>query len=313
MARRLRFIPEGGALVEVTCRTIHGRFLLTPTKLLRSIVLGVLGRAQRLYPVELHAFVFMSNHYHLLLSVRDAHQLACFMNYLNSNLAREAGRVHRWREKFWGRRYQAIVVSPEEKAQVGRLRYILSHGCKENLVARPRDWPGANSVRALVETKKLCGMWFDRTRECGARVRGQEVEPTEFVSRETIRLFPIPCWQHLPERQYSAKVADLVTQIETDTAAKHTQNGTRPLGVKKILSQPVQDRPMKLKREPAPSFHTATETTHREFAEAYHWFVGLYRQATQKLRRGDLSATFPLGSFPPRLPFVDSGSSLAPG
>lgn len=30
MSRPLRFIPEGGALVEVTLRTIHSRFLLLP-------------------------------------------------------------------------------------------------------------------------------------------------------------------------------------------------------------------------------------------------------------------------------------------
>ena len=30
MARKLRFVPEGG-LVEVTLRTIQGRFLLKPT------------------------------------------------------------------------------------------------------------------------------------------------------------------------------------------------------------------------------------------------------------------------------------------
>jgi len=88
---------------------MQGRFLLKPTEELRSIIIGVLAKAQKLYPVDLHSFVFLSNHYHLLLSVDNALQLARFMNYLNSNLAREAGRLFKWREKFWGRRYQAIV------------------------------------------------------------------------------------------------------------------------------------------------------------------------------------------------------------
>jgi hypothetical protein len=37
-----------------------------------------------------------------------------FMGYLNSNLAREVGRLADWREKVWSKRYQAIVVSTEE-------------------------------------------------------------------------------------------------------------------------------------------------------------------------------------------------------
>ena len=50
MSRKLRFVPEGGALVEVTRRTIRGRSLLRPSQQLNSIFLGVLGRAQSRHP-----------------------------------------------------------------------------------------------------------------------------------------------------------------------------------------------------------------------------------------------------------------------
>lgn len=46
-----------------------------------------------------------------------------------SKLAREVGRLTGWREKIFGRRYQAIVISSEEAAQIERLRYILANGC----------------------------------------------------------------------------------------------------------------------------------------------------------------------------------------
>ena len=235
------------------------------------------------------------------------------MNYLNSNLAREAGRIHRWREKFWGRRYQAIVVSPEEKAQVGRLRYILSHGCKENLVARPRDWPGANSVRALVEGRSLGGLWIDRTRESRAKARRQVVGAREYESRETVRLVRLPCWGHFSESRYRASVDELVSQIESETIERHSEHNTRPLGVKAVLSQSAMDRPEMPKKEPAPDFHTATKACRREFLEAYRWFAHLYREAARKLRAGGLEVNFPPGSFPPRLPFVGTQPLFSPG
>src|SRR5262249_51371648 len=135
MSRRIRYLPpDGSGLVEVTCRTVQGRYLLTPSNELNEIILGALGRAQELYPVGICAFAFASNHVHLLLRVESTRQLALFMGHFNSNLAREAGRLVRWREKFWGRRYQAIPISDEEAAQVERLRYVLAHGCKEGLV-----------------------------------------------------------------------------------------------------------------------------------------------------------------------------------
>jgi hypothetical protein len=61
------------------------------------------------------------------------------MGYVCSKLAREVGRLTGWREKIFSRRYQAILISEEESAQVERLIYLLSHGAKENLVSRPQD------------------------------------------------------------------------------------------------------------------------------------------------------------------------------
>jgi hypothetical protein len=53
VSRPLRFIPDGGALVEVTSRTIHSRFLLRPGRELDEIIAGVLGRAQRRYNMRI--------------------------------------------------------------------------------------------------------------------------------------------------------------------------------------------------------------------------------------------------------------------
>lgn len=297
----------------MTCRTVQGRFLLNPTKELRSIVIGVLARAQRQYPVELHAFVFLSNHYHLLLSVENALQLARFMNYFNSNLAREAGRLFGWKEKFWGRRYQAIVVSEEEAAQIDRLRYLLSHGCKEGLVARPRDWPGAHSVKALTEGEPPRGLWFNRTREYAARSQGKNFQHLEYASREVVRLEPLPCWRHLSKEIYRRRVSELVMQIEAESAARHSRKGSRPLGTKAISSQEPHHRPEKLKKAWAPAFHAATKTARKELLTAYDWFVTAFREAARRLQSGDPNACFPAGSFPPGLPFVGWSPDLAPG
>lgn len=63
MARPLRFITEGGALVEVTTRTFQSRLLLTPKPLLNRIILGVLARASHRYEVGVVAFAFLSDHF----------------------------------------------------------------------------------------------------------------------------------------------------------------------------------------------------------------------------------------------------------
>src|SRR4051812_15712799 len=150
MPRRLRFAAPK-SLVEITCRTVQARFLLKPVPGWTETFIGALARAQRLYAVEVHAFVCLSNHFHLLVSPADARALAGFMRHLLSKLSIEAGRRHAWQGPLFQRRYQAIPVSEEPRAQIQRLRYLLAHGVKENLVQRIAHWPGPPAGQSLSE------------------------------------------------------------------------------------------------------------------------------------------------------------------
>jgi hypothetical protein len=304
MSRRLRFIPDGGALVEVTCRTFQGRFLLRPSAQLDEIVVGVLGRAQRFYKVRVCGYMFASTHFHLLLDVDTGRQLARFMCYVASNIAREVSRLHGWKDKIWSRRYQAIVVSGEEEAQVARLRYLLANGTKEGLIARPQDWPGVHVARALVQGEDLTGTWFNRTQEYAARNRGETFDRRKYASREILHLSPLPCWKHLPEKIWRQRALDLIRDIETEAAIRRSATGSQPLGASAILGRHPHERPKHLKKSPAPLFHAASAKVRKELWEAYRWFVASFRDAAEKLRAGDRSAAFPVGSFPPALPFV---------
>jgi len=314
MPRPLRHVPEKSSLVEVTIKTIGGRFLLKPTRQHREIIIGILGRAQRKYPLLIHSFCAMSNHIHLLLTPGSAKRLAQFMGFVNSNLAREAGRLAGWRSRFWARRYQAIVVSHEEPAQVERLRYLLSHGCKEGLVASPVHWPGAASVTAqLAGTVAIKGLWFNRTAEYNARLRGERHDPLACAEEEVMILSPLPSWAHLSPEQYRERIAGLVGEIEEETARLHAQAGTEPAGVAFVLAQRYEDVPRKPKRSPAPAVHAYARRVRKAMVEAYRAFYAAFREAAEALKAGTLDAVFPDGSFPPGRPFVGEVPELAPG
>jgi hypothetical protein len=53
---------------------------------------GILGWAQR----RCSGVAFASNHWHALISVDDAEQLARFMQYVDGNIAREVGALVGW-------------------------------------------------------------------------------------------------------------------------------------------------------------------------------------------------------------------------
>jgi REP element-mobilizing transposase RayT len=304
MSRRIRFIPEEGALVEVTCRALHSRLLFRPSLEVNQIVLGALARAKRRYGVRVCFVVCASNHLHLLLGVDDAQQLARFMGYFGSKLAKEIGRLTGWTQKVFGRRYQSIVVSDEEAVQLERLRYSLAHGAKEDLVERPRDWPGVHAVRALLEGEVLEGLWFDRMKEYAARRRGEKFDRLQYATREVLELHPLPCWKDLTEEQRRERIASLVADIEAEAALRRKNAGVRPRGPAAVLAQNPLRRPLKSKKSPAPAFHAASQAVRRELWDAYGWFLGAFRVAAEKLRAGDRTAAFPVGSIPPALKFV---------
>jgi REP element-mobilizing transposase RayT len=290
--------------MEVTCRTLHARLLLRPSPELDEIIGGILGRAQRLYPLQLINYVFASNHYHLLVWVQDAERLSQFVGYLNSNLAREVSRLTGWSGKIWEKRYQAIPVSNEEAAQVERFRYVLSHGVKENLVAHLADWPGVHAVRQLLGDEPLTGYWFDRTQEYSARRRREEHDRLQYATLETVTLSPLPCWEGLTPEAYRERVAGMVAAIEEDAAAARRRTGAEPLGPKAILAQHPHSRPKRIKKSPAPFVHAASKAMRQFLYESYALFVAAYRAAAEKLRAGDPAPGFPAGCFPPALSFV---------
>jgi hypothetical protein len=188
--------------------------------------------------------------------------------------------------------------------QVERLRYCLAHGAKEDLVDRPRDWPGVHAVRALLEGEVLEGLWFDRTKEYLARRRGEKFDRLQYATREVLELDPLPCWEHLTEEQRRTRVAALVEDIESEAAARRKRTGAKPLGVAAVLAQDPLQWPKKTKKSPAPAFHAASKAMRRELWNAYSLFVAAYRDAAEKLRAGIRDVAFPIGSFPPALPFV---------
>jgi len=305
VGRRLRYFPDR-PLVEVTTRTLQGRFLLKPSAGLREIFVGILARAAARYEVRVHAFVCLSNHWHALLTPQDARELARFCCYVNTNLSKEAGRLHRWRGPLLERRYQAIPVSTEEEAQVGRLRYLLAHGCKEGLVATLRDWPGPHCAEALTTGEACAGVWFDRHREWLARVRGEEKPPQGFCTHHQLALAPLPCWQHLAPVEVQRRIALLVSDIESEAAAQRRAEGGKPLGREGILRQNPHDHPASSSRSPAPLVHAASKRARREVRIVYYQFVAAFRAAAERLKRGCSDALFPDGCFPPPLPFCRS-------
>ena len=318
MGRYPRYHPPSeleSTLVEITSRVIQGRALLRPGTKLNRRVIGVIGRAQKLYEVEIHAVGFLSNHDHGMCSFKDTEQQAAFMQHVQCNLSKEVGRLHDWRGPMWGRRYRGIPVSEEEAAQYSRFRYTLEQGTKENLVASPLEWPGVNCAWHLWHgLREMEGEWVDRTALYNARrlEGGALLTEKDFTFPSNIVLTPPPFLAHLTWDEYQAYVRAMIEEIEEEARERHRANGTRPLGVAKVVARHPHSWPEHMDQSPAPQYHCSSKERRQTFWEGLRNFVAAYRDAADQLKAGDLAAAFPPGCFAPRRPFVPRQSEPEP-
>jgi len=282
---------------------MHGRFLLCPSRELVDLFNGVLIRAAERYPVEICAFIALSNHTHLLVIPEDCKALSAFMTYFGGNVGKEIGRLHDWRQSLFGRRFSHVVVSEEPEEQEARLRYLLSNGCKEGLVKRPEDWPGPSSTDALLTGTTVRGVWFDRSAEYEARRCNRRFSKYEFAEVHDLELAPIHAWVHLSPKERRARVQEMVREITAETRERIEKTGRAPLGVKRILRQHPHDKPAETKKSPKPIVHAASRRVRKAMKIQFYLFRRAYREASEALRAGDFEVEFPPGCHRPRLPF----------
>jgi len=320
MPSPLRFIPNEAklwtdpaaqpiAIAEVTTRTVQGRFLLKPTPRHRSLMLGVLGRAQERYRFTLYGYAFLSNHYSLLIGVRDPQQLASIMGYINSNIARELGRKEHsnWRDKFWSRRHRAILVLSDDDL-LERLRYLLANGTKENLVRRPERWPGAHCAHAFCSGQVDQGAWVDRTQlrllRASAGASGH-VSESEVTTWYPVQLSAPPAWARLSSVEQQAKFRALCHEISRAAAEQRVQTRAVVVGLKRLLRYSPHHRPERLSKSPAPPVHARKRSITKWFRGAYRCFVASYQEAHRALGSALKCFSFPEGGHPPTRLLLD--------
>ena len=311
---------EGHVLVALTGRTTGAEARLVPSpnpRRFNEIVVGVIGRALEVSPVELCGAVFMSNHYHLLVTVQEQQDVSRLMQHMGANLTKEVNRIRQRTGPMWARRYSCIVVSSEPEAQWDCLEYLLSNSVKEGLCESPFDWPGVHCAHSLVTGEPLEGVWYNRTKEWAARQRNLEFGEEDFATRYRVGFAPLPAYRHLPEEEYQAKVAGLIRQIEEKYAAKRAKDDDSVAGEQKILIQnPFKAPTQETDNSPKPLFHAKSPEAWKELMEDRRDFLVRYLAASDALRSGTSlpaeASLFPAGCYPPALPFTGNAAPPRP-
>lgn len=288
-------LPPG--LFELTTRATGNALLLRPSPEVNATILGVIGRAQSMYDVDLHAFVFLSSHYHMLLSAPSAKVLSAFLQFVNGNIARKLNILNDRDGAAWERRFRAIPVAPDRITQRWRLRYILAHGVKEGLVGRVEDWPGVSSLPFLRDGARLIGVWQDRTGLYHERRRvKKKAKPEDFEMEVELRMTVLPAWRNRPQSEWRQMVRELIDEVQAEAAAKLEAGGRAPLGREAVLATDPMTR-VRSRRGRAPTVLALDRKVARAMKQALRALTALWREAAQAAMAtltGDPATTLPL-------------------
>ncbi len=305
MARPIRML-NASEIFFVTVRCYQRRYLLRPSTDTNEVLGGVLARAVRLHEVELFAFGILSNHIHLLVRAPRGN-LPRFMQYLATNVSKKVGRLVRWGGSFWGRRYAAEPIL-DETSLLERVRYVLSHGVKEGLVRRCRDWPGLSCLPLLLDGQPRSFRWFDWSRRSSGNARRarRSLLDERWAEFEELRLTPLPS----PGLQNPEALRRFLRRTVRAIEEQASREFQTVLGRSGVLRQRPHTRPPPAsKRKPRPPCHTSIPELRAGFRERYRSFVEEYRKASIRWRSGDHTAVFPEGAIKP---FVWPSSRAVP-
>ena len=146
----------------ITCRAVGRSFRFVPTEKVTETLLFVLAHTCSKFKVSVHEVVYMSNHFHLLMTAHTK-CLPDFMEQLNSLGSRALNALRGISGTNFEKGYSLVEPQDGEK-QLEHAIYTLTNPCASDLVTKARHWKGVTTMRMrygqeLVVRKPKYGLW----------------------------------------------------------------------------------------------------------------------------------------------------------
>jgi len=275
-----------GKTYLITRRVVQRQFLLRPSKTLNEIVFYCLSYAADKFGIEVHAFCFLSNHYHMVLTDRHR-RLPKFMQWLNLYLAKCINVMYgRW-ESVWapGSFSMVTLVSPEDV--VDKIVYTLTNPVAAGLVRSGDQWPGARTRAQDVGNREYVterpGFFF-----------------TEAMSEKVrLRLVRPPGFSEMGEEEFAQLVRERVGAKETEIQRECETRSAGFLGRKRVLKQSPFGSPQSRepRRQMNPRIASKDKWRRIEALQRLGEFLEQYHIALRKFCAGVRDVVFPEGTY----------------
>ena len=290
----------------VTIRTENAALLLRPGRGLEEILGGIVAKYQEEFGVEIFAYNFLGNHYHMLVRA-PGENLWRFAQGVNREIARRINYIRSRSGHFWGGNYHDQIVVEVEDATEAFL-YITTNPVHHGLVSHPKEWPGLSSYRQSLneEPRRYHFTHYTSYSEAlrKARRTKETVRKEDHQTTHTLTITPLPEFHDLTTRQRIFKVNSLIEERAEILREQRLKSGKKFMGRAKVLSQSPFQVPHNVKKSPKPICYTKSFEAKKSFMEEYFPKLASYMEASIRFRSGELNVEFPPYTIRPPLLYL---------
>ena len=286
----------------ITTRTARAELLLVPSPELNELIGGVLAKYVEEFQVELFAYCFLSNHYHLLVRAREG-ILPRFVENLNREIAHRVNRLLKRETPLWGRRYDDQITLETYDA-VEAAQYIATNPTKHGLVQDPKQWPGLTCYKQLITETSRDFYFTNYTEYHKAKRRalssGKLVRLSDYQSRHTLKLSRLSYLENKSFEERSSEVEKLLLKRTRKLVRERRAQGKGFIGRKAVLQQPKMGViPKDVSRSTRPPCYTKNPHAAKIFKEEESSRHARYAEASYRYRSGELLVEFPAHCIKP--------------
>lgn len=185
MARKL-LIRTSESPYHITGRSNNKDFFYIETETLWEIFMRAMAQAETLFSCDFHAFVLMSNHYHLLISTPD-NNIDKVMGHIQREVAKKANRESARINHFFGGPYKWSLIY-EENYYWNAVKYIFRNPIRAGICNAVTDYNYSSLNRRSKEIQwQMVDFFNDKTKPI-VLDNDWLNEPFQNEIEETIRL-----------------------------------------------------------------------------------------------------------------------------
>jgi REP element-mobilizing transposase RayT len=298
-----------GQLCFITVRAVNRCYRFAPTRQALDIIWYCLARTLDKYSgcIEAHEFLWMSNHYHLVLTDRGG-RLPRFMEELNSLLARALNALHGIEGTTIEKGYNLVAVATDGKL-VEHCVYTLSNPCKANLVERSHQWQGVSSQRleygvGITVERPRHGLWGGQCRHVQrsasqASKRARYGGRSKLPEKVTLVLTRPPIMPELSDSRLRSHIREQLRRREHAIIEDRRSRKLRVVGWNAATKVSVRAAPKRTEERfgTVPSYSADTNGARISAWNRRREFLERYYAALRRFVSGEWAVAFPAGTW----------------